>query len=168
MKTILPALAIVVGLLPSLACAGGFPFDRDPIIISDPVTDSLSVPVNFDTLNDSIVASDGVYSDDLNDAILGSPGASPSNGRRIALPHSIFLKCAVMGTPKAYPDDLRIRNASAVSLPAGTELKWQVKETGDAGYAVLKRVLRPGQSVRLNGVLDEAVEAGTACSARLL
>jgi len=191
MKVMHAALAIALGLVPSLAFAGG--------IYSDALTDAVSGSsssggVYSDAVSDAVgggSSSGGVYSDPLNDAITGpdviySPGLidaltddddiSPAHGGgsnaggryQQQQPQVASLKCFVMGTPSAYPDDLRIRNASVVALPAGTELKWQVRATGDVGHAVLDRSLRPGQTLRLSGVLEEGAEAGTACSAKVI
>lgn len=179
MKTTIAALAIVLGLVPSLALADPISGALNNAIQQEAISDSIGDAINgssggvySDPLNDVLNAG-VIYSDDLIDT-LADKGNSASGGQRggnadaVKLQIAKALKCFVMGTPSAFPDDLRIRNASAVALPAGTELKWQVAATGDAGYAVLDHMLRPGQTLRLSGVLADGVEAGTMCAARLI
>jgi hypothetical protein len=167
MKTILSAVAVLAALSPSLALAGN-------IIISEPLTDSIggseiSPSGNVtDALGDAVNGSP-VYSDPLNDTVLELLDDNGNDVRRGAnVRVGAVLKCVVMGTPSEFPDDLRIRNAGLSTLPVGSDLKWKVASAGEAGYVTLSRALRPGETLRLNGVLDGGVEAGAACSAKVL
>lgn len=179
MKTTFAALAIVLGLLPALASADPISGALNDAIQQEAISDSISDAIGGSSdgvysqpLNDAITGPNGVYSDDLNDVLIGNNGNGQpgTNGysRDASVQIAKALKCFVMGTPSVFPDDLRIRNASVVALPAGTELKWQVGASGDVGYAVLDHVLRPGETLRLSGVLADGVKAGTACAARII
>jgi hypothetical protein len=167
MKSTLSAIAVLVALVPSLALAGN-------VIISDPLIETISEPqVNpSDNVSDALgdaVNGGPVYSDPLNDAVLELLDDNGDNVRRGASVRvGAVLKCVVKGTPSEYPDDLRIRNAGLSTLPAGSEVKWKVASAGEAGYVTLSRALRPGATLRVNGALDDGVEAGTACSAKVL
>lgn len=152
----------------------------DSSALNDALNDAMNPTIQNDALKDSLAdalnnpSGGGVISPVQPLPMTGIPGGngngkSPQSGsiRDAKAQIAKSLKCFVMGTPSEFPDDLRIRNASAVSLPPGTELHWRVKASGDDGYAVLDRVLRPGQTLRLNNVLADGIEAGTVCVARI-
>jgi hypothetical protein len=94
----------------------------------------------------------------------GVPGKGKGAKLSAKVKFGAILKCSVAGTPSEFPDDLRIANAGVVAIPAGTQFKWKVQ--GASGIAALGQALQPGKSVKLNGVLDGGVEAGTVCSAK--
>ncbi|MBI4923939.1 MAG: hypothetical protein HY834_19570 [Devosia nanyangense] len=98
----------------------------------------------------------------------GAPGtANPglASYRDVAnLNIGLRLNCAVAGTPVEFPDDLVIANAGLIDVAAGTQIQWQVAAAGQTGIAVLAKTLKPGKSVKFNGVLAGSVEIGTACA----
>ena len=96
----------------------------------------------------------------------GAPGKGQGAKLSAKVKFGAILKCTVAGTPSEFPDDLRIANAGVVAIPAGTQFKWKVQ--GASGIAALGQALQPGKSLKLNGVLDGGVEAGTACSAKAI
>lgn len=98
----------------------------------------------------------------------GAPGAANpglASYRDVAnLNIGLRLNCAVAGTPVEFPDDLVIANAGLIDVAAGTQIQWQVAAAGQTGIAVLAKTLKPGKSVKFNGVLAGGVEIGTACA----
>ena len=98
----------------------------------------------------------------------GAPGAANpglTDYREVArLNIGLRLNCAVAGTPVEFPDDLVIANAGLIDVAAGTQIQWQVAAAGQSGIAVLATTLKPGKSIKLNGVLAGGVETGTACA----
>ena len=166
MKITISALAIAVALVPSFAAAGPFSdaigMGSSGIDLSGSVSDAIGEAVNEPHIDLSHPANDGII-----DAVLGG-NAGPNTGRvhvDAKVKVGAVLKCIVLGTPSEFPDDLRIKNAGVAALPAGTDIKWKV--AGDIGYVTLDRALSPGSTLRLNGVLEGGVEAGTACSAKV-
>jgi hypothetical protein len=167
------AVVLVAGVALTTAVAA------DPILINgDPIPVDVTPQINpspevvgaiNDAVNPTIHPSDAV-TDAINDAVLGNkPGVAGGGIQRGAdVLGGASLKCIVMGTPSEFPDDLRIRNAGLSSLPAGADIKWRVKAAGESGFVTLPRTLAPGETLRLNGVLEGGVEAGTACTAKLL
>ena len=159
MKTTLSVLALVMALAPSLTQAG--------VIMSDPLIDSISEAeiTPSDQVNDALedaVNGGPVYSEPINDLILD--GLEDGHRRGVSIRTGAMLKCVVRGFPVAYPDDLRIRNAGAVALPAGTQLKWRVAAAEESGFVTLGKTLQPGAALRLEDVLDDGVAAGSKCA----
>jgi hypothetical protein len=93
----------------------------------------------------------------------GNPGLN-SYPEVAKLNIGLRLNCAVAGTPVEFPDDLVIANAGLIELAAGTQIQWQVAAAGQSGIAVLAKTLRPGKSLKLNGVLAGGVQIGTPCA----
>jgi hypothetical protein len=98
----------------------------------------------------------------------GAPGAADpglTSYKEVArLNIGLRLNCAVAGTPVEFPDDLVIANAGLIDVAAGTQIQWQIAAAGQSGIAVLAKTLKPGKSVKFNGVLAGGVEIGTACA----
>jgi hypothetical protein len=97
-----------------------------------------------------------------------APGTMLDYGKLAKLNEGFALTCAVSGTPSEFPDDVVIANAGLVTIPAGTQIAWQIKAPKLSGVAVLSKALKAGKIVRLNGVLAGGVEAGTNCAIRAI
>jgi hypothetical protein len=93
-----------------------------------------------------------------------APGTMVDYGKLAKLNENFALTCAVSGTPSEFPDDVVIANAGLVTIPAGTQIAWQIKTPKLAGVAVLSKALKSGKVVRLDGVLAGGVEPGTTCA----
>ncbi len=159
LKTTLAVLGIAVALSPSFATA----FSIIELDRTDSIVDTIGDHHQVETPqihNDQVMHA-------INDVILGQDG-QPVRGVKLDAKVKIgaILKCTVAGTPSEFPDDLRIANAGVVAIPVGTQFKWKVQ--GVSGIASLGQALKPGKALKLNGVLQGGVEAGTACSAKAI
>jgi hypothetical protein len=77
--------------------------------------------------------------------------------------------CQVAGTPSEFPNDVWILNKGLGTINAGSKIKWNLSGYSSyQGTHTLVASLNPGQGVLLNNVLPNGVEAGHACSAKLV
>src|SRR5262245_44790177 len=91
MKTTYMALAIVLGLVPTLAAAGPISGALNDAIQQEAISDSIgdaiggsSDGVYSQPLNDAITGPNGVYSDDLNDVIIGNNANGQPGGATVS------------------------------------------------------------------------------------
>jgi hypothetical protein len=64
--------------------------------------------------------------------------------------------------------DLVLINQSLEPLPAGTRIKWQLKNEGKRGFFAIIGELGGGESLVADGVLDGAAGADDVCIARVI
>lgn len=161
--TALMALAPNIASARSLGSLGGGQVITDTHGIGDVVTGP-----------DPVIHPSDAVKNAIGDAVLGAgdgvDAANVKSGRALnsRLSIKVVLKCQVAGTPREFPDDLRIRNAGLDAIPAGTSLAWQVPAPHAAGSVDLAKALLPGETLKVNNVLRGGVEAGTACSVKAI
>lgn len=93
------------------------------------------------------------------------PDGEPLTDEQIAKLNlgGIGLVCAVAGTPSEFPDDILISNVGLVDVPLGARIGWQTVEPNISGMTVLGKTLKPGKSIKLNGVLAGGLAPETEC-----
>jgi hypothetical protein len=64
--------------------------------------------------------------------------------------------------------DLVVINQSLEPLPAGTRIKWQLKNEGKRGFFAIIGELGGGESLVADGVLDGSAGADDICVARVI
>lgn len=74
------------------------------------------------------------------------------------------LSCTVGTTPNA----IVVVNHSAEALPAGTRIKWQLKNEGKRGFFALIGPLGGGETLVADNVLDGDASQGANCVARTI
>lgn len=77
------------------------------------------------------------------------------------------IACRVPGESSAVADDLRFTNVGDVLIPGGTQVFWQLKQTGEKGSFLLKRDLPVGADIDDADVLEAALPGKTRCLSRL-
>jgi hypothetical protein len=161
MKTTLTAIVVLMAIVPNLAVAGDPLHDAVIPHINPPVVINVDKP----TINPPVVIDVG--SPIINPPVVIDVGGS--NGpyvHKVAL--GVLLACAVRGTPSEFPDDLVITNLGLKTVDAGSQLKWTTKSPKLHGVVTLTKALAPGQSVKLNGVLEGGLSPDTQCSVQVL
>lgn len=121
-------------------------------------------PSPQDSLNEAVMPT---TEDHINRAVLTNPEAGLNDAvlrgakLRLAVRNgSLALDCRVGGA------DLLVANVGTIDVPAGTKLRWSVKQHGAQGYVQLKRGLQAGADVRVADVLNAAAKAGAPCSVK--
>jgi hypothetical protein len=76
------------------------------------------------------------------------------------------LGCAV--PDGANPRDLNVTNLANYPLPAGTRIKWQVRDKGLSGFFALINELPAGRQLVAEGILPAGATSASACSARVI
>jgi hypothetical protein len=95
---------------------------------------------------------------------LGPDKGKPVDYTKLAkLNVNLSLSCAVAGTPVEFPDDILIANSGLIEIPVGTQIVWQTKAPNLQGTTILAKTLKPGKSVKLNGVLAGGLSPYTKC-----
>jgi hypothetical protein len=99
----------------------------------------------------------------------GQPNCTPMDTTTKSPYESDFLliACRVAGDPAALPDDLRFRNVGDATIPAGSRVLWQMKQTGEHGTFLISRDLPVGADVDDVDVLRAGLPAKTRCLSRL-
>lgn len=77
---------------------------------------------------------------------------------------SASLACKVASTA----NDLVLINQGLEPLPAGTRIKWQLKNEGKRGFFAIIGELGGGESLVADGVLDGGARADDVCIARVI
>jgi hypothetical protein len=153
MKTTLTAIVLLAALVPNLAVAGGIiKIDMTPTIDS-----------HIDVFPDKPQITPP----------LGGPLIEVPNQPNKPIIHKVvladvLLACAVRGTPSEFPDDLVITNLGLKTIDSGSQLKWTTKSPKLHGIVTLTQALAPGQSIKLNGVLEGGLSPDTQCRVQLL
>lgn len=83
-------------------------------------------------------------------------------------PLIVRLGCEASGSPREFPDDVRIVNLGAASIPAGRTISWEMTSPDYKKSFVLSRALAPGASIHSMGVIPGGIQAGKACKAKLI
>lgn len=103
--------------------------------------------------------------DDPNDN--GNPGGTSGHGDR--RPENIMIvSCLVQGVPEIDPDDLTFKNVGEITIPAGTEISWQVKQVNERGRYYLPRDLRVGAEIDYDDILKTGAPAKTRCLSSII
>ncbi|MDB5538645.1 MAG: hypothetical protein JWQ89_372 [Devosia sp.] len=76
----------------------------------------------------------------------------------------VELTCAVAGTANA----IVVVNHSPELLPAGTRIKWQLRNEGKRGFFALLSPLAGGDTLVADNVLDGGADKGADCVARVI
>ena len=154
--TTLVALLLAAG--PSAALDFGIK-DRTPVDVKDhtPIEVKDNTPINV--IGDPTPINIANPKAGLNDAVLAGV-LSPAQ-LHAALEQGLIVLSCELGTT-----DLLVANAGSIDIPAGTKLRWSVKQHGAQGYVQLKRGLQAGADVRVADVLNAAAKAGAPCSVK--
>jgi hypothetical protein len=72
--------------------------------------------------------------------------------------------CVVRGTPNEFPNDIRLSNTSAATIPAGHKVRWVVNAPHYEGIYTFVAPLAAGKNVFLSNVIPGGVAAGTPCT----
>lgn len=95
------------------------------------------------------------------------PGDNPGHGDR--RPENIMIvSCLVQGVPEIDPDDLIFKNVGEITIPAGTEISWQVKQVNERGRYYLPRDLRVGAEIDYDDILKTGAPAKTRCLSSII
>ena len=92
----------------------------------------------------------------------------PNTGPVIVNPNYLALifriDCVVRGTPTEFPNDIRLTNAGAATIPAGHKVRWVINAPHYEGIYTFGAALATGKNVFLNNVIPGGVAAGTPCT----
>jgi hypothetical protein len=125
------------------------PIKIDPIKPQDPVIPNIPIDIHFDPpAKPHLPIKPGLFS---------KPTPEPK---------SMMLECMVRDvTPTT--DDFWIVNVGEAELPSGLKVRFSVPSTEDSGAFLLPRTVKPGDKLKIAGLLDGA-QSGAACRARIL